>query len=137
MNGTFVQPQPLTLAELGRIGLLEHQILRNGHIAHQALRVAVLRNVGNAVCNERMGVEDRYAPILQVYLASLRRDNAGDQLRQLGLTIAVHAGDSYDLTAADLQGHIVDTAVLMFLVIVHMVQRRHDLSAGGIHLLVL
>ena len=38
--------------------------------------------MGNAVCNERMGVKDRYAPILQVYLAALGHNNAGDQLRQ-------------------------------------------------------
>ena len=137
VDSGLVQQQAVPLAELRLIRCLQHQILRNGHVADQSLRVSVLRDVGHVIGDKGIGVKDRHLLVLQIDTAALRRDHAGDQLRQLRLAVAVHTGDAHDLAPVDLQGHIVDAAVLVLLVIVHMGQLRHHLCAGGVLLLVL
>ena len=49
----------------------------------------------------------------------LRGDDAGDELGQLALAVAVHPGDAHDLAAGDGEGYVVEAAVLGGLVEIH------------------
>ena len=72
--------------------------------------------------NEAVGGELGHLGALHVHLAALRRQHAGDDLGQLALAVAVHAGDAHDLAAAHRQGDAAEPRVLGRLVVVHVPQ---------------
>ena len=125
------------LTEPRIVGLLQDQIFRDGHIPDQALQIPVFRHVADAIFDEAVGVEHRHAAALDMDLAALRCDNAGDELRQLRLAVAVDAGDADDLAAVNLEGQIVQAAVLAFLIEVDMIQLCDDLAAVRFDLFIL
>ena len=68
--------------------------------------------MGRSAQDKIVGVIDRYFAVSQVEVSLLRGDHPGQHLGQLRLSVAVHAGDSDDLTAADGQGDIIEPVVL-------------------------
>ena len=136
VDGALVQAQTMTVAEARIVGVLEDKIFRDRHIADQALQVAVLGDVADAVLDEAVRVEDGDAVTLEPDRAALRGDDAGDELGQLGLAVAVDTRDADDLSGVDAERQIGEAAVLALLVIVHMVELRDDLMAGGVDLFI-
>ena len=86
--------------------------------------------------DEAVRVEDGDAVTLELDRAALRGDDAGDELGQLGLAVAVDTRDADDLSGVDAERQIGEAAVLALLVIVHMVELRDDLMAGGVDLFI-
>ena len=84
-----------------------------------------------------MGVKDSQPLAGQGQCAAVGGDDAGDKLGQLGLSVAVHTGDTHDLPAVHRQGHIVQSVMLGLLMIIHMGQLHRDLRVGAVLLLVL
>ena len=66
VDGALVQAQTMTVAEARIVGVLEDKIFRDRHIADQALQVAVLGDVADAVLDEAVRVEDGDAVTLEL-----------------------------------------------------------------------
>ena len=54
--------------------------------------------MAHAVLNKAVRVKDRDALSLEMDLARVRRENAGNELSKLRLTVSVHARHADDLT---------------------------------------
>ena len=93
--------------------------------------------MGDAVLDKAVGVEDGQPRTGQLQRAAVRRDNAGDDLGQLGLAVAVHTGDAHDLAPVYHQRHIVQAVVLGLLMVVDVGQRHRHLSVGTVLFLIL
>ena len=70
------------------------------------------RDVADAVLDEAVRVEDGDAVTPELDRAALRGDDAGDELGQLGLAVAVDTRDADDLSGVDAERQIGEAAVL-------------------------
>ena len=100
VDGALVQAQTMTVAEARIVGVLEDKIFRDRHIADQALQVAVLGDVADASARMKPFGSKTATRTLELDRAALRGDDAGDQLGQLGLAVAVDTRDADDLAPA-------------------------------------
>ena len=92
--------------------------------------------MAHAVLNKAVRVKDRDTLSLEMDLACVRRENAGNELGQLRLAVSVHTRHTDNLTRMDFQGQIAQTAVLAFLVEIHMIELGHDLRAARVDLFI-
>lgn len=99
VDGVGLEPGAVADGEAVGVGLLEHEVLGDGHAADEAHGVAVLGDVAQASVDEGLGAEEGDLALGVVHLAGLGRDEARDHLGELGLAVAVDAGDAHDLSA--------------------------------------
>ena len=128
--------EPMIL-EFGLVVALQHHILLQRKVQHQAMLVPVLRDVGHllaALSYLRVG---NIVPA-QLHGAAAGLLQAGQAVYQLGLAVAINARDTQDLPAARGKGHIVHGVLLVQLAghgkVLYLQHRLAGLRRGFLHL---
>src|SRR6266542_1887495 len=98
----------------GHAVVTQHGALGDGEGRDQALAESILGNIGDASPPSLARAGPRDVPAVQGHAARQRRPQASDDLEELPLTAAGHAGDAQDLVAPHLERHLVegDTAAI-------------------------
>ena len=108
-----LEPLAVTKRELIGGGLLEHEVLGDGHVSHEAHLVAVLGDVTQAGVDEGLGREDRnLRPLGTDDLAGIRPYEAGHDLSQRRLAVAVDARNAEDLALVDGERDVLQATML-------------------------
>ena len=131
-DGLLFHMQAVQRGKLRLVGLLEHKIVRDRHVADQALQIPVLRDERHVVLDRGPRAEDRDLLSLALELAALRREHARQQLRELRLPVAVHTGNADDLAPADAEADVIEARVLGLLMIIDVLQGD---DRSGLHVL--
>ena len=88
--------------------VVQHQVLGEREVEHEATALAVLRNVAHAEIDDLARPGARDVPSRQLHRAGGRPPQPGEDLDELGLAVAVDARDTDDLARTNLEGDAAD-----------------------------
>ncbi len=94
---------------------MQRDVLRNRELQHEATALPVLGDVAEARVVVAEGVDVRDVRAVEPHAARRDRPQAAERVDQLGLAVAVDAGDADDLAGPHLErdvAHLLDPTVV-------------------------
>src|SRR5215213_8512025 len=119
---------PAARAEWRLLGIPQEDILSKGKGEHQPAAMAVLRDVGRSHAAARVWAGPGDVLALQEHTSPLRPAQAEQHLDQLGLSIALDAANTQNLTAAQLEIHPVERGMPLAPLQLEFLGNEHGLA---------
>ena len=110
--------------------VLENQIVFNGEIQHETMLLTVGGNAGDTVFKTVAGRLVEHIHTVDQNLAGGALSEPGDDFDQLGLAVAVNAGNADDLASTDLQIQAFDDFNTAVVFAVQIFDIQNDFTGG-------